>query len=605
MKKQMQEENIRLPFFGIPALSEFIVKYRVTIFWMVLLGALVSMIDALYPLFNRYAINHFIGEKTIVGLPLFIGGYVLLVVVQALLNYKNVVDCSKVEMFMDRDLRNRAFSHLQELSLSYYNQNNVGYIHARVMSDSGKIGEMISWKCMEIIWHGSYIIFALVVMFMTNWKLAIWVGILVPVAVLFIFFFQKKLLVMNQEVREMNSRITSDINEGITGVKAIKTLVIEEKMSEEFRTDTRNMYRKAVRTTHFSALFSATVTLMSSVALAVVLWKGGEMTSQRLLEIGSLSIFMSYALGLLEPIQNLVNTVSGMIAIQANIERYTRLLHTEGEVFDSKEVIEKYGDTFHPKKENWEELHGDIEFRDVSFHYPDGEEQVLEHFNLKVPKGTNVAIVGETGAGKSTLVNLVCRFFEPTQGQILIDGKDSKERSLQWLHSNLGYVLQTPHLFSGTVRENLKYGNPDATDEEILEALHTVSADFVLEKLEKGLDTELGEGGDFLSTGEKQLLSFARALLANPRILILDEATSSIDTVTEKAIQNAIATVITGRTSFVIAHRLSTIVNADLILVVAEGKIVEQGTHGQLMKKQGAYYELYTRQYEELLVDQA
>ncbi len=604
MKKQTEEENIKLPFFGIPALSEFTRRYKVTIFWMVLLGALVSLIDAIYPLFNRYAINHFIGEKTVEGLAFFIIGYVILVIIQALLNYKNVVDCSKVEMFLDRDLRNRAFSHLQELSLSYYNQNNVGYIHARVMSDSGKIGEMISWKCMEVVWHGSYIVFALVVMFLTNYKLAIYVAILVPVAIVCISFFQKKLLVLNKEVREMNSRITSDINEGITGVKAIKTLVIEDKMGKEFQADTKNMYQRAVRTTHFSALFSATITLMSSVALAVVLWKGGEMTVENVLEIGSLSIFMSYALGLLEPIQNLVNTVSGMIAIQANIERYTRLIHTSGEVYDNPQVVEKYGSTFEPKKENWEEILGDIEFEDVTFHYPDGEEKVLEHFNLKVPRGTNVAIVGETGAGKSTLVNLVCRFFEPTEGRILIDGRDAKERSLQWLHSSLGYVLQTPHLFSGTVRENLKYGNPDASDEEILNALHTVSADFVLEKLEKGLDTELGEGGDFLSTGEKQLLSFARALLANPRILILDEATSSIDTVTEKAIQSAISTVIAGRTSFVIAHRLSTIVNADLILVVSDGKIIEQGTHKELMLKRNAYYELYTRQYEELLVDQ-
>lgn len=604
MKKQEKEENIRLPFFGIPALFEFIVKYKVTIFWMVFVAALVSLIDAVYPLFNRYAINHFIGEKTMDNLPIFIAGYVALVVIQALLNYKNVVDCSKVEMYLDRDLRNRAFSHLQELSLSYYNQNNVGYIHARVMSDSGKIGEMLSWQCTNVVWFGSYIVFALVVMLIINWRLAIFVVILVPVAILCIALFQKKLLVLNKEVREMNSRITSDINEGITGVKAIKTLVIEEKMGNEFMTDTQKMYQKAVRTTHVSALFAASISLMSSVALAVVLWRGGEMTAQNILEIGSLSIFMSYALGLLEPIQNLVNTFSSMIAIQANIERYTRLVHTEGEVFDTPEVIEKYGNTFEPKKENWEALNGDIEFEDVTFHYPDGEEMVLEHFNLKVPKGTNVAIVGETGAGKSTLVNLVCRFFEPTQGRILIDGKDAKERSLQWLHSNLGYVLQTPHLFSGTVRENLKYGNPNATDEEILAALHTVSADFVLEKLEKGLDTELGEGGDFLSTGEKQLLSFARALLANPRILILDEATSSIDTVTEKAIQSAISTVIAGRTSFVIAHRLSTIVNADLILVVSDGKIIEQGTHKSLMSQKGAYYELYTRQYEELVVDQ-
>ena len=278
-------------------------------------------------------------------------------------------------------------------------------------------------------------------------------------------------------------------------------------------------------------------------------------------------------------------------------------METQSEVADRPEVVEKYGDTFHPKRENWEELKGDVEFRDVTFMYPDGTENVLEHFNLKVDAGTNVAIVGETGAGKSTLVNLVCRFFEPTDGCILIDGKDARDRSQLWLHSNIGYVLQTPHLFSGTIRDNLRYGKPDATDEEILKALEMVSAGFVLEKTEKGLDSEVGEGGDMFSTGEKQLLSFARAILADPRLLILDEATASVDTLTEKAIQNAIAAVIEGRTSFVIAHRLSTITNADVILVVRDGKIVERGTHRELMRLKGYYYSLYTRQYEELLVN--
>ena len=599
-----QEKQVKLPFFGLPALWPMVRKYKNILIRMIVLGILVSLADAVYPLFNRYAINHFVGEQTLDTLALFVLGYLAIVLLQAVLNYRNVVDCARMEMYMDRDLRNHAFSHLQELSLSYYNQNNVGYIHARVMSDSGKIGEMMAWRIMDLVWYGSYILFVLVVMLATNWRLALYVIALVPVAVFFIVLFQKKLLVLNRQVRELNSQITSDINEGITGVKSIKTLVIEDKMNGEFQQDTRKMYRKAVQATHHSALFAACVTLMSSVALALVLWKGGEMTTARLMEIGTLSIFMSYALGMLDPIQNIINTISAMIAIQVNIERYTRLIHTEGEVYDTPEVVEKYGDAFEPKRENWEPLHGDVAFEDVTFHYPDGEELVLEHFDLEVPQGTNVAIVGETGAGKSTLVNLVCRFFEPTTGRVLIDGRDARERSIQWLHSNIGYVLQTPHLFSGTVRDNLKYGNPNASDEQILEALRLVSADFVVEKLKDGLDTEIGEGGSFLSTGEKQLLSIARALLADPAILILDEATSSIDTVTEQAIQEAIATVIKGRTSFVIAHRLSTIVHADVILVVDGGKIIERGSHKQLMEKKGAYYRLYTRQYEELVVDQ-
>ena len=258
-----------------------------------------------------------------------------------------------------------------------------------------------------------------------------------------------------------------------------------------------------------------------------------------------------------------------------------------------------YGDAFEPKKENWEPLYGDITFDDVSFRYPDGEEYVLEHFNLHVPQGTNIAIVGETGAGKSTLVNLVCRFFEPTSGRILIDGVDARERSQLWLHSNIGYVLQTPHLFSGSVLENLRYGNPEATMEQIEAAVKSVSADEVIARMDKGYDSDVGEGGDLLSTGEKQLISFARAVLADPRIFVLDEATSSIDTVTEKKIQDAIRHLMKGRTSFVIAHRLSTIRQADLILVIRDGKIVEKGTHPELIGRRGEYYRLYTRQYQE------
>jgi ATP-binding cassette subfamily B protein len=308
---------------------------------------------------------------------------------------------------------------------------------------------------------------------------------------------------------------------------------------------------------------------------------------------------MTYAQGMTDPIQGIIESVSNLITVQVNVERFTRLMETESDVKDTQEVIARYGDTFEPQKENWEPLHGDVEFDDVTFRYPDGDENVLEHFSLKVPKGTNVAIVGETGAGKSTLVNLVCRFFEPTAGRVLIDGRDARERSQLWLHSAIGYVLQTPHLFSGTVRENLLMGNPDATEQMIWEAIRAVSAEDVIAHLEKGLDTDVGEGGDLLSTGEKQLISFARAILADPRILILDEATASVDTMTEAKIQEAMEKVTADRTCLMIAHRLSTVRNADVILVVRQGKIVEQGTHAQLLVQKGYYHELYTRQYED------
>ena len=596
-----EEKNIKLPFYGIPRLFPYIKPYRGRMVVMVLLGAATSAIDAAYPLFNRYALDHFIGEQTLNGIVIFIMAYVALLIGQAVMNYVSAFACGKLEMTVNKDLRNAAFNHLQTLSFSYYNQNSVGYIHARVMSDTGLIGESVSWRLMNIVWSGSYVLGVLIVMLFIDIRLAACILVLVPAAVLLMMYFQKKILKYNRLIREINSKITGSYNEGITGAKSIKVLGIEEKMKTDFKAETREMKKTSVREAHVSALFISTVTMLSSVTLAIVLWQGGQLTLANAMRIGTLSVFMSYALEMLDPIQGIIETLAGLAAIQVNIERLTRLLTEKSDVADSEEVIAKYGDMFEPKKENWEELYGDVEFRDVSFRYPDGDEYVLEHFNLKVPQGTNIAIVGETGAGKSTLVNLVCRFFEPTKGQVLIDGRDVRERSQLWLHSNIGYVLQSPHLFSGTIRENLRYGRPDATDEEIMEALRLVSAEQVLLKMDKGLDSEVGEGGSQLSTGEKQLISFARAILADPRILVLDEATSSIDTVTEKAIQNAIDTVIRGRTSFVIAHRLSTIVDADVILVVKDGRIISRGTHAELMKEKGYYYELYKRQYEELL----
>ena len=601
----MEKENKQtsLPLFGLPKLIPYIRKYKKTIISMILMGVAVSVIDAVYPLFNRYAINHFVALKTLDTLPVFVAAFLCVLACQVILNVVSLSIGGAMEMRINHDLRNLSFNHLQELSFSYFNQNNVGYIHARIMSDTGKIGELVAWQMMDIVWSGSYVLFIIVVMLTINVKLGFMILLLVPAAVLIGAFFQKHLVILNRKIREINSTITSNFNEGISGARSIKTLVIEDKIEKDFRNDTDHMYRTSVHATHYRALFGSMVSLTGSIALAIVLWQGGHLTISGLMEIGTLSVFMSYAINMMDPIQNMIETVSRLIQIQVNIERFTRLMETESDVADSPEVIKKYGDTFDPKKENWEPLYGDVEFKDVSFMYPDGNEWVLEHFNLEVKQGTNVAIVGETGAGKSTLVNLVCRFFEPTSGQVLIDGRDARERSQLWLHSNIGYVLQTPHLFSGTVRDNLKYGNPDATDEEIMAALKLVSAEDAVAKMDKGLDSEVGEGGDLLSTGEKQLLSFARAILADPRILVLDEATASIDTLTEKAIQDAIATVIKGRTSFVIAHRLSTVVNADVILVVRDGKIVERGTHRELMHLKGYYYDLYTRQYEDMITD--
>ena len=596
MKNENNAQTAKLPFFGIGKILPYLKNYKKPLAIMIAGSVIGSVYDVIIPVFQRYALNHFISLGTLEGLPLYIVLYFGAIVLAALVNYAAALMSTRIEVGVDKDLRNDAFAHLQTLSFSYFNQNSVGYIHSRVMSDTGRIGVLVSWTVLDSIWQLGYVIGAVVVMFVINARLALLVVAVLPLAALFYAIFQGKLVRVNREIREINSRITGDFNEGITGARTVKTLVIEDKMEKDFFRDTAEMRSKAVRGARLRGLFSVTMNFASSLALAVVLWKGGYIAKT---QIGTFSLFMSYAQGMMEPVRWIVDAISDLITTQVNIERLTRLLETEPDVKDSDAVVAVYGDSFEPKRENWEELRGDIEFEDVSFRYPDGDETILEHFNLKIPFGTNVAIVGETGAGKSTLANLICRFYEPTEGRVLIDGRDARERSQLWLHSAIGYVLQTPHLFSGSVRENLLYGNPGATDEDIDRALALVSARGVIERLEKGLDTDVGEGGDLLSTGEKQLLSFARAILAEPKILVLDEATASVDTITEQKIQSAIDTIIRGRTSIVIAHRLSTVRGADVILVVRDGKIIEQGRHDELMRRRGHYYRLYTRQYED------
>ena len=563
------------------------------------LNLLLAGVDVLVPLFQSYAIDHFIAPDTLDGIGSFAGTYVAMILLQTIFVYVSVRAATIIEMNVGKDLKWAQFEHLQTLSFSYYNTTPVGYIHARVMSDTLRIAGMTAWGLVDMFWAFVYVISVFGIMFLLNWKLALIIMLIVPCIALLTVYFQNKILHWNRKVRKINSQITNAYNEGITGVRTSKSMVIEEDNQENFRGITKQMHRAAIHSAKLNAVYIPTILLFSSVASAIVLARGGYMVQEELIQLGTLSVFISYAVVIFEPIQQLARLLADLISCQANIERVTDLLEQEPNVCDSPEVEVKYGDMFHPKKENWEEIKGDIVFEDVFFRYPDGKEYVLEHFNLHVPAGTNVAIVGETGAGKSTLVNLLGRFFEPTKGRILIDGKDYRMRSQLWLHSQIGYVLQNPHLFSGTLYDNIRYGNLDATDEEIREAARQVSADTVAEKLEKGYDSDVGESGGRLSTGEKQLISFARAILANPRIFVLDEATSSIDTQTEQLIQKATDHLLKGHTSFVIAHRLSTIRKADVILVVKDGKIIEQGSHRELLNKKGYYYELYSKQFEE------
>jgi len=583
----------------------FILPEKKTLFHCALLMFSAAVVDVIFPLLLGYAIRYNIQPRSADGIWFLLGVIVFLITYQAVNVRAFVALGIRADVSMSRNMRNTVFNHLQTLSLSYYNKTPVGYLMARTNSDTGRIGDLVAWGLIDFTWSIFYCIGAVIAMFLVHWKLAFIVCATIPLLALLTWFFQSRILSVNRVMRKLNSKMTGAMNEGITGARTVKVLVAEEQSLKEYSSITSDYRRNAIHMARLRSVFIPITLFIGSLATAAVLSYGGWEIIALGADLSIMAIFLQYAGGFFYPIQNIARIYTDFVSTQANVERVTDLLEQKAGITDTPEVIEKYGDAFAPKKENWEPINGEVEFCDVTFRYPDGHENVLEHFDLHVHPGTYVAIVGETGAGKSTLVNLVCRFFEPTLGEILIDGRDYRERSQLWLHSAFGYVLQSPHLFSGTIRENIRYGRLDASDEEVENAAKIVHADSIIAKLEKGFDTEVGEGGDRLSTGEKQLISFARAVLADPRIFILDEATSSIDTEMEMLLQDAIHTLLEGRTSFVIAHRLSTIRNADIILVVDKGKIIERGTHTELMNKRGHYYELYTRQFEEEAEEEA
>lgn len=556
----------------------------------------VAGIDVLIPYLTKYAIDNFVVTGNIKGLLNFSMVYVLVIGVQAI-NVKLLITLSgSVETKLAHHIRKLGFKRLQELSFSYYDKTPVGWIMSRMTSDIYRLSEIVSWGLTDMVWAIVMMMGFAGVMFYHNWKLTLITLSVVPPLFLIGMYFEKKILDAYRKVRKINSCITGDFNECITGAQTTKTLVREEDNLTEFKLDTRNMRDSAVRAAVFSALFLPIVLTLGSIGTGLSLWFGGKEVLLKTMSYGTLMMFISYSIEFFEPVSQLASTIAELQHAQASAERILSMIETESDIYDSEKVKEIYGDEYNPKRENWPKVHGDITFKNVSFAYKDGQ-KVLDNFTLDIKAGETIALVGETGSGKSTIVNLACRFYEPTEGEILIDGVNYKERSIGWLQANLGYVLQSPHLFSGTIKDNIRYGRLEATDEEIVEAAKLVDAHDFIMKMDKAYDTEVGEGGGMLSTGEKQLISFARAIVANPSIFVLDEATSSIDTQTERIIQKAIDKVLQGRTSFVIAHRLSTIVSADRILVIKNGKVLEQGNHESLMRRKGYYYNLYTNQF--------
>ena len=578
---------------------KYVSPYKKHVIALLIAAVGTGIFDAIFPMMTRYAITNFIEAKTLNGIWLFVAAFLTLALIQLWFNVRYTQHAIVIEMGVGRDMRYDLFSHVQELSLDYFNQTPVGFILARIMSDTQSLGAVFSWRLSAFAWNLAYIFSAAINMFILNSALAVAVLLTVPVIAFLAGKFQRKLLVANRIARKQNSMVTSGYNENINGAVTIKELDCRGRINGEFAEINGEMRRKSLAAKNIEATFFPCIMVVSSAALAFVLGMGPVMVNRQLLDVASLAVFISYTFTLLDPIETITRAFTSIMALQANVERVNSLLDAQPGVKDREDVVEKYGDIYNAKKENWEEITGDIEFKDVSFRYPDSEKYVLENFNLKIKAGTCVAIVGATGAGKSTLVNLVCRFFEPTSGQILIDGVDYRERSYLWLQSNLSYVLQTPHLFSGSILDNIRYADPSASMEDVIDAAKQAQAHSFIEKLPEGYNTEVGQGGDKLSTGQKQLVSIARAILAKGKILVMDEATSSVDTQTEQMINGMTDQLLKNRTSFIIAHRLSTVKNADMIIVVDEGKIIEMGTHSQLLRAEGHYYRMYTGQWEE------
>jgi ATP-binding cassette subfamily B protein len=461
------------------------------------------------------------------------------------------------------DIREAAFAKLQDLPFSYYDRKAVGWLMARLTSDCGQLSRIMGWALLDLAWGSVAIVSVTTMMFVLSWRLALVVLVVVPPLVWVSRFFQVRLLLTSRALRKANSQTTAGFNEGIVGARTTKSLVREDQNLVEFSRLTATMYGHAVANALYSAMFLPLLLSLCSIATGLALWRGGLDVASGALSLGALVTFLQYAGFIQAPVQEMAASLTQIQGAQASAERIQSLLDAELEITDSPEVVERM--RAHAASgigngelaiDGYPDRIGQIEFRNVSFAYKEGQ-RVLHEFSLSVKAGQTIALVGPTGGGKSTIVALACRFYEPTSGQILIDGIDYRQRSLHWLQSNLGMVLQQPHLFGGTVRQN----------------------------------------SNQLSTGQKQLVALARAVIADPQLFIMDEATSSVDTQTERAIQSAVERVLAGRISFVIAHRLSTIRSADRILVIDDGRMVEQGTHHELLRQRGRYFDLYTGQF--------